>query len=275
MDLKNRGQGGLEYLLILGAVILVVAVVMSSIIFLSSQAKTQTNDSSQSITGGLKDLLKQASIGGLSDYWNLNETIGTKFQNGLSGRGSLVCPLTFCPIVGGSMVDKWGNSALEFTNSNNDYLLIDFDKDPAYKIDSTFPKTVSVWFNSSATSYFTDTSLLSLFFGKRVVEVYLRSDQVYFDDSKIVSTSFNQNQWHNVIIVSTTNANQEDNLTMYFDGVFVGNAIQTLTTSYPNVLYLSLNKTFRGSIGEVAIWDKALSSEQIVTLFNRTEESIE
>ena len=46
--MDNRGQGALEYLLLLGGAVLIAAVVISLLFSLGGQAETITNDAAQS-----------------------------------------------------------------------------------------------------------------------------------------------------------------------------------------------------------------------------------
>jgi len=78
------------------------------------------------------------------------------------------------------------------------------------------------------------------------------------------------NNWHNIVCIR-----ESSYLKMYLDGVYIGQTQQTddltISTSIPLVIGANdsnLSFNFNGSIDQVRIFDRAITAEEVTTLYN-------
>jgi len=148
---------------------------------------------------------------------------------------------------------------------------LDFTNNTAFSISAWFYPIVS---SSSHTVIFGKTNLLSAIYKEYELLINIGTSQLMFylvdgdGTFNTISTAVSYNQWQHVIVTRDTNGVAN----MYVNGVYKG------TTTEDGDLNNSLNfvigatsigtYAFNGTIDEVHIWDRALTSDEIQTMYN-------
>ena len=106
---------------------------------------------------------------------------------------------------------------------------------------------------------------------------------VVYDGSKVPLVTFNvsnggfpfDDNWHHMVMVVDAETNK---IYGYKDGILVGNVTNTVTVTTANTQgvtigsgQLGASNAFNGSIDDVMIWNRSLSSNEVLALFNATE----
>ena len=150
-------------------------------------------------------------------------------------------------------------------------------------IDGASVLTIAVWIKASAT----DSTLAIV--GKRTdnnnrMHIYIGDDRIYWNvsngGSKYGHSAFTRTDWaHLVMVFDGSGADNASRLKGYVDGAaqslsFAGTIATTLadhgTNAFTIGTQLGVDWAFDGQIGEVALWDTALTADQAGDLFNVT-----
>jgi hypothetical protein len=298
--MKNNAQGAIEYLLIIAAAILVVAIVILAVTGALSGGQEQTSQGVES-QGSAFDQLKESASGsvklnsrvylkgspiieGLIGLWHLDETSGDAIDSSINSNvGSIFEAVPGQPGYFGNQV--------YFFDGINDYIKVNYTP-------SLTPKniTVSLWFNSNDI-----TKNKQMFVSKTAESGYnlslnensictwdklcmlIRIGDAGANNYKevIADRSLIQNDmWYNLI-----GTYDGDEGLLYLNGQEVGtNSSLSGDIYYQNNNALCIGSEagtgnscneglFRmsGLIGEVAIWDRALSADEVEELWNNAQ----
>ncbi len=213
---------------------------------------------------------------GLVGYWPLDDTSGeTAVDNSDSGNDAT--------LVNGVLVNQAGQvgNAMSF-DGEDDYIET---PDTVYR-PTTGDFTISVWVNPERINM--DGYLVGYRYDKNQWEsppyagayLAISADQLYYltnvdggYTNMGVAYPGSLNTWSNVILVKTGS-----NATLYFNGVSVTSMENLGTINYNDdstplsIGYAGTDqgRYFKGLIDEVAIWNRALSPEDIARLCNDT-----
>jgi Concanavalin A-like lectin/glucanases superfamily len=161
--------------------------------------------------------------------------------------------------------------------------------------------TISVWFNTSDTSYnsivgkqfYNDVpadNAFNLYVIGGVLRAYIKDNgqvhYIYRDTNEDITV----NEWHHGVMVVDVTASGEDKLKLYYDGVeqtdvVIESGVESIDQLKDTNEKLaigaragdaahSVGTYYKGMIDEVLIYDRALSAEQISALYNGEEEKI-
>ena len=163
-------------------------------------------------------------------------------------------------------------TALDFIALESDYI------DTLYTgLNGVSQATISFWLNSSNVNQnghifgnrTGNTGLAMQFFTNNTSYIYINGETKTFT----TSSYFSNNTWHNFILVFDGSLGTNDRLKAYVDGdliTFSSVSSTTLLTSTNNFLlgFAPGGAYFNGSLSNVAIYNTALTSSQVSTLFN-------
>lgn len=284
---NSRAQGAIEYLLIIGAAILVVAIVIIAITSVLSQGQNQTSSGAESANESI-DQLKETSGAyyRINNYYYLKSSligagvVGIYHFDGdakdSSGNGNdLVCNLgssVDCPVL---LSGKFGNG---YKFENKSYF---YKNNPSWDFrgNPTKDYSLSAWFYGTCQDYdgisFGGTTNMRMdvcnrdcgdiprwIFQLRAAET-LAGNQTAVETCKL-------NLWQHVV---GTYSASDRNISIYVDGKLTGSAIIPLTglntSSFSNIFSVgNAQEIFKnGLIDEVVVWDKALSAEDVNLLY--------
>ncbi len=96
-----------------------------------------------------------------------------------------------------------------------------------------------------------------------------------------VALTVDNNEWHNVILVfDGTQASNSDKLKLYFNGSNItggtySGTVPTAVGAFTSSMISNIGRTpstayFDGNIDEVAVWNSALSSDEVQEIYNAT-----
>ncbi|MFA6064376.1 MAG: LamG-like jellyroll fold domain-containing protein [archaeon] len=293
-----RGQGAIEYLLIIGAAILVVAIVTIAITSVLNQGQQQSISGITSANSSF-DQLKETSgayyrvnnhyylksdplVVELNSVWRMDNVVGGKVADTI-GENSLTCSGDSCPLP---VVGLFGENALQFDGQND---VLSLDTYP-----NSIERTISVWLSPGFTLVDSgDGKNYGLFItnvasGNNMGGVFLRN---YYQDLIFYVCSFNidnscgvekdifnsvlmeKDKWYLLTVVSSKSSNFKS---IYLNGVsLVAGAYGTGNATSPGIRFGDIvpdadpNKVnFKGKIGEISIWNKALSASDVNALYN-------
>ena len=266
----NNAQGAIEYLLIIAAAILVVAIVILAITGALGGGQDQSSISIDKQCSSFQGLQyaqnkeEYASIqNGLLGYWNLNGDtldISGNNQNGFDCTGH-------CP----SVVDGlWGSKAYAFDGMNS---YLDFG--------SFFPaeemKTITFWANFNSDNTSPGQEIVSKSTNSRGVEVlWYNGGLAYYvmgGYSRTIvkpKTEINLGEWYFVV------ATQENgDMKFYIDNELVGsnNDPPTPLNGLDDKLLfgdwaVGGSRRYNGALEEVGIWNRVISSAERDFLWN-------
>jgi len=296
MVFSSRAQGAIEYLLIIGAAIIVVAVVTVAVMSISNSGKGQLNNSGVSHTN---DALKEASgnyvkisnyyypkseIGsGLVGLWHFDEGSGTTTIDS-SGKGN-TGTLASSP---GWVSGRFGN-ALSFNGS-----YVNVGSGTSLNIPGDI--TIEAWVNPANV---TQTGYAGIFVGRgpgagtgsEDYALVLNGESVggsrlrfnyctgaacnwvdYVSSAGGASGVIQAGAWTQVVVTRTIADNK---LRFYKNGVpldvITGAGAGFGQLANPKVIgadiHQGANGNYKGSIDEVAVWNRALSDSEIQTLY--------
>jgi hypothetical protein len=296
-----RGQGAIEYLLIIGAAILVVAIVTLAITSLLGQGQTQTTSGANeqgSALGGLTSLAYVTVSGSnyqksdpivtsLKSMWTLNDasTI-TDSVGGINGTCGTACPTLINGISGNAFHFTSGNTAPE------QYILID-------NIPAPNEVTYSTWFRTSSTGYIssfrTYNDPISLdpdnpnhWRGSLSIDAsnYLFWEVGSWTSAECPSNSLHLlkskepitfNEWH----MATLTVDYNPFIGKFYldgelqathnDGKACSNNSNYLWLGRRKILGQGTPTNFIGDIDDFAIWDRQLTSDEIKTLYTNAK----
>lgn len=212
---------------------------------------------------------------GLVAYYKMDETSGASVNSSLPGNlGTSSSSVNI--ITSGQ---KLGSAARTFNGTTN---YIDLGDDPSISFGaSNF--TYSVWVKTTSTSNMfvmgenddedNDYNLRDIRVNNRVVEFQIRSDQ-QSQRARIVGTkNVADGAWHHIVGIRKNNT-----IYLYIDGVLDGqstnntvgntNSISTNTTIGRMDTLKSNKYYFNGTIDEVGMWFRDLTSREIADLYN-------
>jgi len=217
------------------------------------------------------------TIGGLVGWWTMNEKTGTLTTADLSGNGNTGY-LTNSPAWTNGVV----GSGLKFngiqTLSSGNYIGI-ANSQSLQTIQSNM--TLSLWFNANTGGSLVNKSAYgSLTFPYQSFEAALESTlqpTVIIGDgtNRVIYTAnviFNANKWYNISY--TYNGSQ---LNLYSNAVNIAStnfSIKIQTNQWPvtigSAVYLTdtYNGVFNGIMDDIRIYNRALSSDEILKLYN-------
>ncbi|MGH7973183.1 MAG: LamG-like jellyroll fold domain-containing protein, partial [Limisphaerales bacterium] len=219
---------------------------------------------------------------GLIAYWPLDSIIGGKTPDLVSGYDMTALNLTS---AGNVVPGRWGN-ALSFTNATHTILQRVDNPGEDLPIYNKPEFTISLWVNGASGQ--TDRRIWSegstgnnnpLFNlgtdhngGTGRCDSYIRNDTgaVTGDHHYSVATPFD-GTWHNVVY-SQRLVGSTPKAAWYFDGVLDTVAPDPIfpltlnTTSIGGILRSSPSSWFEGLIDEVAVWNRALSGDELQVL---------
>ncbi len=286
----SRAQGAIEYLLIIGAAILVVAVVIVAITSLSGTGRGQL-DSGQDFTSGATDSLKdltgnyfkingsaqlKSTIGnGLVGLWHFDEGGGSTANNSYGGAG-------FGAVYNHTWgAGKWNTSTINFSGVNT-YVSVP----NSASLSPTTSVTLSAWVYarslanaghgygvlSKGDSVFNDGDYEMLLLQTSPTNsVFFRirgASPTYFSAGSIPL-----NAW---AFIAATYDDATNAAVIYVNGVQVGNQAMTnpiMQNNGPLIIGVRHNQLgggsfFNGFIEEPAVWNRALSAQEILDLYN-------
>jgi hypothetical protein len=213
-------------------------------------------------------------------YWRLNETNGAAAVN--LGSAGIANQAGY---NGGVQVGKAGPRPPAFgmfeTNNNAPYFngTNAFIGGPYEMLDSLAGFTVAGWIyptgpQASRTGLFGQNDVVEFGFNTPTsIEVYTKLGSVTY------TWPYPTNQWH--YVAATGNSNQ---VALYVDGNLVGSKSFSTATSYGESGYYfniggggvfdATNNWFLGQIDEVAVWFRALSTNEISSLVSSNSQSV-
>jgi hypothetical protein len=295
-----RAQGAIEYLLIIGAAILVVAIVVIAITSVLSQGQTQTTTGAsdeEDALGGLASLSYITLAGSnyqktdpiitsITNMWKLNNA--TTFTDSV-GTGTISACGTACP----SIVQGISGNALNFTSGNGS-----FTNPEQFVTIHNLPVpekgTYSVWFKPAQSgagyvasfSIYDDTAdtfnhwrgnlrinssnYLIWRIGSWFCPGYLEQTL----NTLISKQPVTINKWHLATLVFDYNSFQAD---FYLDGELQKSEYNgKQCTNEENIVWLGRRKdipsaeilNFVGAIDEFIIWDRELTPEEIKSIYD-------
>jgi uncharacterized protein (UPF0333 family) len=301
-----RGQGAIEYLLIIGAAILVVAIVTIAIITVISQGQAQNSSaitSAESAFDSLKEnsgayfrinnnyYLKSDPLSqNLITIWRFDKISQTGTVSDSVGSNSLTCSSPNCPTIVNGL---FGEYALQFNGSNQ------------YFSSSTFPnsleRTISVWIkpefswdNGAADDkdYFLFTTNVGSVTNQGYIVVRNYYNDFVFYVCSYTPTNNCGVEWdisNNQILIQSNNwyfltfvSSKKNNfLKIYINGVekmTYPNATFDSSTMFPGITVGKSNggtteSHFKGTMAEISIWDRALSASDVNALYNNALKS--
>jgi len=199
---------------------------------------------------------------GLVGYWPLDETSGTTaYDESVSGyNGTIV----------GATINQTGKVGQAISFDGNDTITTSWTG-----ISGANSRTASAWFKASdLNTYRTLVSWGDLTSPGRLFEFGLSSVGTVWghpSGNPIVNSSstYDDNLWHHAVWVHSLDGPSS----LYVDGVSVSTMtriLNTYTTKFVGIGYRTTDNTdyFNGLIDEVAIWSRALSTDEISALYN-------
>ncbi|MEK6958867.1 MAG: LamG-like jellyroll fold domain-containing protein [archaeon] len=300
-----KAQGAIEYLLIIGAAILVVAIVILAVTGVLSGGQSQTSVGVTSVNDSF-DTLKESSnnfikvdgqyytksdpiLVGLSDLWHLNDSNADAISSG-KGLTFVSTPNVFEYSDGlfGSGISSNGGtqspiaSALGVgVDSSKGFTISAWIKGAPYSTQGTTVCDAGIVSSESANVYYTPRQAWSLsmcIYGRTNKAVIFATDGsiTYGKPQLIISSKSDvrNNNWHSVVMtLSTDPANSFARL--YVDGnleasdipknIFPGH-VKT-SNVYVGTSQSNGVSKFVGEIDELKIWNRALTDAEIKTLF--------
>lgn len=218
---------------------------------------------------------------GLISYWPLNEVQGNKSFDVVSAYDMSLINMSAADIVPG----KWGN-AFQF-NGTNAYLERISNPGDALPIYQHPDFTVSLWVLGVAQTdrrVFSEGSLTAgnpLFnIGTHntgadgTVDIYIRNDAgtIVGDHRHSQATAFDGGNWHNIVYVQRDIGGGNMNAQLWVDGVLDPVVITPLrpmtvqTTTIGAIRRAAASAWYNGMIDDVAVWNRALSPDEIQIL---------
>ncbi|MBT7241392.1 MAG: hypothetical protein HN878_02775 [Candidatus Diapherotrites archaeon] len=294
MSKEVNAQGAIEYLLIIAAAILVVSIVILAVTGALGSGQNQTSQGIESQENAF-DQLKASQPGsiklngkvysksssmqnGLIGLWHLDETSGDAIDSSISSNNGLV----FEALPG--QPGYFGNQAYLFDGAN-DYIGIDHSS-------TLTPNnvTVSVWFNSN------DITKRQMFVSKTQsggynlslnensvcpddVLCFLVRDSAGYKATTADPSLLQNNTWYYLVgtydgdtaIIYLNGSEIKRNEILSGDIVYV-NDVPLCIGSEPKIDNTCLDGMYvDGLIGEVAIWDRALSADEVLELWDNAQ----
>ncbi|MCX6803512.1 MAG: hypothetical protein NTY48_02990 [Candidatus Diapherotrites archaeon] len=332
-----RAQGAIEYLLIIGAAILVVAIVLLAVSGAILTGNSQTSSSVQVSSRSFEGLGDIVLAKGLVGLWHFNETGGSTFADSSGSKMKGVVHVN-APAIISLGVGKFNNS-IDLSggtiNSNpTDGTLIYTTSSsgvptPVIVSDSSKDLTFSAWINPISSLASTDWNTIFFTGNKNGIlgdggsyqgcaffaMKYRTNDyKVHFFACEEVigcadissSNAITPNVFNNVVGVYSSSqkriflyVNGESAVLNGVDAAIVSEAAVcgenlgvngiplsdlTVIGAYPDAAWEDIyaggswvfgntfREYFKGKIDEVAIWDRALSAEEVSNLYKRTSE---
>jgi len=202
---------------------------------------------------------------GIQGLWHLDEPAGTTGTNSVidsSGNNLHGTPNTMTFGVAGPL-----GTGVSATAG-----LIDFGAStPAFA--GTLPFSVSIWFKTTATSGYANLLFKRASNGSGVQGwgIYVAAGTAYF--RRIVNTAeygpastgtVNDGKWHHAVM--SYNGAQTSG---YIDGVLQGSAVADTHVLVDTSGLMQVGNALLGSVDEGAVWNRALSSSEVLQLYRR------
>jgi hypothetical protein len=244
-----------------------------------------SNDQGTSTSGVAKVTISAVSPPNITNalvaYWPLDTVIGSKTPDLVSGYDMTLVNMTAANNV---VSGKWGN-AMKFDNASHTLLQrVDNPGEtlPLYK-NPDF--SISMWVNGAANqtdrriwSEGSTTSNNQLFNlgtahtgADGTLDSYIRTDTGATADHKYTTALVFDDTWHNIVYVQRQ-AGTAVSSSIYVDGVLDPIALAPMnpltlnTTTIGGILRSSASSWFSGLIDEVAVWNRALTTDEIQIL---------
>ncbi len=303
---ESKAQGAIEYLLIIGAAILVVAIVTIAITTVISQGQSQNSSAVESATNAF-DSLKENSgayyrvnnnyylksdplVQNLFSVWRFNEISQTGDVLDFVGQNKLNCSSPNCPTIVSGL---FGENALQF-NGTTQYL-------SSSALPNSLERTISVWIKPNFSwdngvtddkDYFLFTTNIGSVTNQGYIVIRNHYNDLVFYVCSYTSTNNCGVEWdisNNQILIQNNNwyfltfvsSKQNNFLKIYVNGLE--------KATYPNATFdtssmfsgITVGKSnggptdsyFKGVMGEVSIWNKALSASDINALYDNAIKS--
>ncbi len=305
--MQNRAQGAIEYLLIIGAAILVVAIVSAVVINIVFIGQEQTSvvrvsDSFDSLKESSNEYvkfngfyyLKSAPLNiGVGQLLHLNNSAEDSSGKGNSFTVVNSSGVTYSDGAFGVGLELDGAGSRQFSASG------------IKPVSSVNGFSVSVWVKGSPYPSGQDFLCNSGIISSQLSNVYYSGPQSQWSISQCIYGNLNKaviwatdgtvaspspqliivssklirdDQWHNIVGTFSTSDN---NVALYVDGV-LQSSINPKTRFSGNIttsnVYISTNQlggtadSFKGNIDEVIIWDRVLSFSEINEVYQNALE---
>ena len=168
------------------------------------------------------------------------------------------------------------NYSMNFDSASSDY--IDAGNPSVLSFERTNPFTISAWIKTNATStqvilnklisnvgyqFFINSTGKLCFYSQQSSSVYIQKNS---------TAAFNNNSWQHVLVTYDGSSNRSGIL-IYANGnatatTDVGSA--SLNATIINTANVNIGSSFTGQIDEVGIWDTALTSTQVQSIYDAT-----
>ena len=176
--------------------------------------------------------------------------------------------------------DKQSNYSMDFDSASSDYISIGNSTDLSFERTNAF--TISAWIKTNATStqvilnklisnvgyqFFINSAGNLGFYAQQSASVYIQKNS---------TATFNNNSWHHVVITYDGSSNRSGIL-LYTNGNLatttdIGNA--SLNSTIVNSTNAIIGNSFSGQLDAVSIFNYALSSSQVTTLYGSSSTGI-
>lgn len=209
---------------------------------------------------------------GLVGYWPFNGNANDQSGNGLNGiENNMIYD-----------IDRNGNinSCLNINGNTNRWIDVAISNQTLVNQQS---KTFSMWVklpvNYTGISYYNHIITMANLPWMQVLgnyPTYISNGYVnkfVFNGQLPVSNQqFNDNLWHNIIVVCDGNFNME----LYLDGLLVGNQSFPSTNNFTNLNQIRIGNNlsnfsqcaFAGQIDDIGIWNRTLTQQEITNMYN-------
>ncbi|HEY5912033.1 MAG TPA: LamG-like jellyroll fold domain-containing protein [Verrucomicrobiae bacterium] len=230
-------------------------------------------------------VLPSANItNGIISYWPLNEVVGNKTVDLVSGYDMTLVNMGLTNVVPG----KWGN-AFQFDNASQTILQRIDQPGEDLPIYSKSNFTVSLWvmggyqtdhrvFSEASTAQ--GSTLFNIGTDNRTtgfdasVDNYIRNDSgaTAGDHRHSTAQVFDYANWHHIAYVHRDIGGGQMKAYLFIDGakdpvvLYPMRPLTPNTTSIGGILRAQASAWFTGNIDEVAVWDRALTPQEIQIL---------
>jgi len=307
--MTSRAQGAIEYLLIIGAAILVVAIVIIAVTSVLQQGQNQSsigvssaNDSFDSLKENSGAYVKLSNkyylksepiVSGLVESLRLNNFSNNSFADSSGSGVAAVCDPGKCPLI----VNGLWSQALEFNSltqgAANDGNCIYLTVLPTSNLDfGTRDFTVSLWFNTRdkpSGGGNADTLIARgitdrvgdygrfwcwIDYGQLSCSIANNSYSIPNASHYVNFGTFNLNEWYHLVFIK-----KSDSISIYKQGSLVqrtnlpaGYVTDFTANPFPITIGAEgrMGYFFNGYIQEVSIWNRALSATDVNLLYQNS-----
>jgi len=291
----NKGQGAIEYLLIIAAAILVVAIVILAVTGALEGGQEQTSQGITNQVSAVNQLkessgryfflnnryyLKSSSIGeSISVVWEFNQN-----SVDLSGSGFDLDEGNATEVDG-----LWGTKAYSF-NGSSEWL----GRRDTSLVEEKSEFTISIWFKPNVIQ---DGMLFSEGVPDVIFNVFVLSNNgikvgMWNKDNSVANWEYAYSEinlikvgeWHNVVFSIKDGAAGMGDCKMYLNGILLTTTGDCQMVHHPTAgQYIAVGNNvgsvfgsqgpnyFNGIIEEVIVWDKALTEDEVKELWDNIQ----